>query len=192
MTTHRIATAGLLILSFAAAGTPAASAQPAGPGTPSAASTQSSTAIRPNPDEQTVTGATATREIAAGYSRQDKSTIPVDQPTQPTREPPILAAPKPSQTATLRQTQHQERLAYLADHKPNSARYSSAEMNAYASGLPTGVLTTVVHVASPNGGFDWSDAGIGAAGGIVLLMLGLGGMRVASRYRTRHSAALTG
>jgi hypothetical protein len=65
-------------------------------------------------------------------------------------------------------------------------------MNAYASAIPAGVPTAVVHVASPDGPFDWGDAGIGAAGGIVLLMLGLGGMRGASRYRTRHSAALSG
>lgn len=195
MTTHRAMTTALLILSLAAAGTPAASARPAGPDTPSAAYSRSSTAIRPNPDEQTVTGASAHRAIAAIYSRQDKSTIPAGEPTQLTREPtqltgepPILPAPKPSQTAALRQAQHQARPAYLADHQPSSARYSSAEMNAYASGLPT----AVVHVASPDGRFDWGDAGIGAAGGIVLLMLGVGGMRGASRYRTRHSAALTG
>lgn len=179
-------------MSLAAAGSPVASARPIGPDTASAAYGQSSTAIRPNPDEQTVTGATANRAIAAVYSRQDKSRIPPGEPTQPTRVPPILAAPKPSQTAALRQAKHQQRLAYVADHQPSSARYSSAEMNAYASGLPTGVPGTVVHVASPDGHFDWGDAGIGAAAGIVLLMLGAGGLRGASRYRTRHSAALSG
>ncbi len=192
MITHRTTTTALLILSLAAAGSTAASARPIGPDMASAAYGQSSTAIRPNPDEQTVRGATANRAIAAVYSRQDKSTIPAGEPTQPTRVPPILAAPKPSQTAALRHAQHQERLAYVADHQPSSARYSSAEMNAYASGLPTGAPGTVVHVASPDGHFDWADAGIGAAGGIVLLMLGAGGLRGASRYRTRHSAALSG
>jgi hypothetical protein len=170
MNTHRTTMTALLILSLVAAGTPTASAMPA----------------RGEP------AGTAKPASAAIYSRQDKSAISASEPTQPTRVPPILAAPKPSQTAALQQAQHQERLAYLADHQPNSARYSSAEMNAYASAIPTGVPTTVVHVASPDGPFDWGDAGIGAAGGIVLLMLGLGGMRGASRYRTRHSAALSG
>jgi hypothetical protein len=192
MTTHRTTTTALLILSLAAVGTPAASARPVGPDAATAANGQSSTAVRSNPDEQTVTGATANRTSVAVYSRQDKSTVPATEPTQPTRVPPTLAAPKPSQRAALRQAQHQEQLAYLADHQPNSARYSSAEMNAYASGIPTGVPNTVVHVASPDGHFDWGDAGIGAAGGIALSMLGLGGMRGASRYRTRHTAALSG
>jgi hypothetical protein len=191
-TTHRISATAVLILSLAAAGLPAASARPIGPDTATGAYGQSSTAIRPNPDEQTVTGATAHGASAAVYSRQDKSTIPATEPTQPTRVPPILAAPKHAQTAALRQAEHQARQAYLADHYPNSARYSSAEMNAYASAIPTGVPSTVVHIVSHDGRFDWGDAGIGAAGGIVLLMLGLGGMRGASRYRTRHSAALSG
>jgi hypothetical protein len=191
-TTHRISTTALLILSLAAAGTPAASARPLDPEGATAANGQSSTAVRPNPDQQTATAATVNRTSAAVYSRQDKSTIPATEPTQPTRLPPIVAAPKPSQRAALRQAQHQERLAYLADHQPNSARYSSAEMNAYASGIPTGAPGTVVHVTSPDGAFDWGDAGIGAAGGIALVMLGLGGVRGASRYRTRHTAALSG
>ena len=190
--TSRTTTTALLILSLAAAGSPAASARPIGPDTANAAYGQSSTAIRPNPDEQTVPGAPANRATAAVYSRQDKSRIPADEPTQPTRVPPILAGPKPSQTAALRKAQHQERLAYVADHQSNSARYSSAEMNAYASGLPTGAPAIVVHVASPDGHFDWGDAAIGAAAGIVLLMLGAAGLRGATRYRTRHSAALSG
>jgi hypothetical protein len=191
-TTHRTTTAAWLMLSLAAAGTCAASARPVGPEAATAASGQSSTAVRPNPDEQTATAATVNRRSVAVYSRQDKSTIPATELTQATRLPPIVAAPKPSQRAALRQAQQQERLAYLADHQPNSARYSSAEMNAYASGIPTGVPGTVVHVASPDGPFDWGDAGIGAAGGIALVMLGFGGMRGASRYRTRHTAALSG
>jgi len=161
MITHRTTTTALLILSLAAAGTPAASAMPA----------------RPEP------GGMTKPTPAAVYSRQDKSTIPATAPTQPTRLPPILPAGKPSQTAAFRQAEQQARLVYLADRQPNSARYSSAEMNAYASAVPT-----TVHVVSPDGRFDWGDAGIGAAGGIALLMLGLG----ASRYRTRHSAALSG
>ena len=169
-TTHRTATTALLILSLAAAGTPAASAMPA----------------RGEP------AVTAKPASAAIYSRQEKSTIPATAPTQPTRLPPILAAPKPSQTLALLQAQHQKRQAYLADHQPNSARYSSAEMNAYTSAIPIGVPNTVAHAASPDGPFDWGDAGIGAAGGIVLLMLGLGAVRGASRYRTRHTAALSG
>ena len=143
-TTHRIATTAALIMALTATAAPAASAMPA--------LAEPANAAKPTP--------------AAIYSRADKSVIPATAPTQPARLPPILAAPNPSQTAALRQAEHQERRAYLADHQPTSARYSSAEMNTYASGLPTSVPSTAVHVASPHGRFDWGDAGIGAAGGI--------------------------
>lgn len=136
-------------------------------------------------------GVIATRASAAGYSRQDKATTAATEPVQPTQLWPILGATKPSQTASLRQAHRQERNAYLADHHPKSATYSSAEMNAYASAIPSAVPSTVVHIGSPDGRFDWGDAGFGAAGGIALSLLALGGMRGASRYRSRQTAALS-
>ena|SRR5437764_1494685 len=42
-------------------------------------------------------------------------------------------------------------------------------------------------VATSDGGFDWGDAGIGAAGGLVLAMGGLGGALAISRRRTGPS-----
>lgn len=45
----------------------------------------------------------------------------------------------------------------------------------------------VVRISSPGGGFDWGDAGIGAAGGFALSMIGIGGALVVSQRRTRHS-----
>jgi hypothetical protein len=116
-------------------------------------------------------------------------------PSQPTRLPPILAAPKLSQQAALRQAQQQERLAYVAHHQPNSATYSSAEMNAYASATPTGVPSTVVRIVSHDGRFDWGDAGIGAAGGLGLALLGVGGAAAVSQQRrarrSKASVAIT-
>jgi hypothetical protein len=116
-------------------------------------------------------------------------------PSQPTRLPPILAAPKPSQRAALRHAQQQERLAYLAHHQPSSARYSSAEMNAYASATPTDIPSTVVHIVSHDGRFDWGDAGIGAAGGLGLALLGVGGAAAISHQRrarrSKGSMAIT-
>ena len=43
-------------------------------------------------------------------------------------------------------------------------------------------------------GFDWGDAAIGAAGGIVISMVVLGGTLAVSQrrtHRTRHATALT-
>jgi hypothetical protein len=51
----------------------------------------------------------------------------------------------------------------------------------------------VVRITTPARGFDWGDAGIGAAGGLALAMLGVGGGLVISHHRprrTRDSTAL--
>jgi hypothetical protein len=40
-----------------------------------------------------------------------------------------------------------------------------------------------VRVITPQTGFDWGDAGIGAAGGFALSMLGLGGALILSQRR---------
>ena len=41
----------------------------------------------------------------------------------------------------------------------------------------------VVTVASPQGGFDWGDAGIGAGGAVAVLLLGLGAALMATHRR---------
>ena len=47
-------------------------------------------------------------------------------------------------------------------------------------------LPTIVRPSSPGSSFDWGDAGIGAAGGFALSMIGIGGALVVSARRTRH------
>ena len=47
----------------------------------------------------------------------------------------------------------------------------------------------VVRVEAPASGFDWGDAGIGAAGGFALSMIGLGGALALSQRRTRRAPA---
>ena len=46
---------------------------------------------------------------------------------------------------------------------------------------------TVVRVSAPANGFDWADAGIGAAGGVALTMIGVGGALVAAGRRSRRT-----
>jgi hypothetical protein len=48
--------------------------------------------------------------------------------------------------------------------------------------------TTIVRVSTPAGGFDWADAGIGAAGGLALSMLGIGAALVISSHRRVHGS----
>ncbi len=146
-TTHRLATTALLILSLAAAGTPAASAMPA----------------RGEP------AVTAKPASAAIYSRQDKSTIPAT--ASPTAAGPATNDGSPSTPTT------------------SGPRSEVVSGGGYGSGT---AAPTIVRVVDGNSGFDWADAAIGAAAGIVLSMLGLGGAHGVSQYRTRHTAALSG
>ena len=142
------------------------------------------TVVRPNPDEQTAIASPATHTRAA----------PVVQPNPDTRTvdgvPPILPAPSVSQRAAILRAQAQERqgLAYTV---PQSARYSNAETNAYASGTPASIPNAVVRVVSHDGGFDWGDAGIGAAGGLALSLVAFGGALTVGRHRERQLRSAT-
>jgi hypothetical protein len=123
------------------------------------------------------------------------STQAASQPGNPTGVPPILSAAKRSQEAALQQAQQQQRLAYLAHHEPNNAKYSSAALNAYAAAVRPAVPSTVVRVVSHDGRFDWGDAGIGAAGALGLALVGAGGAFAISQQRqnrrSKRSAAIT-
>jgi hypothetical protein len=44
----------------------------------------------------------------------------------------------------------------------------------------------IVRIQTPQSGFDWGDAGIGAAGGFALSMIGLGGVLVVTQRRGRR------
>ena len=48
---------------------------------------------------------------------------------------------------------------------------------------------TIVRISSLAGGFDWGDAGIGAAG-LVLSVIGIGGAFAVSQRRSRRTTAL--
>ena len=52
---------------------------------------------------------------------------------------------------------------------------------------PVSAPATVVRVVAPNGGFDWGDAGIGAAGAIVLMLIGTSGVLAATHGRGRRA-----
>ena len=52
---------------------------------------------------------------------------------------------------------------------------------------PASAPATIVRVSTPSSGFDWGDAGIGAAAGIALSMLALGLVLVVSQHHARRS-----
>lgn len=144
------------------------------------------TVVGPNPDEQTA--------IISAATSSPTQAAPVVQPNPDTRTvdgvPPILPAPSVSQRAAILRAQAQERqrLAYTA---PQSARYSNADTNAYASGTPASIPNAVVRVVSHDGGFDWGDAGIGAAGGLALSLVAFGGALTVGRHRERQLRSAT-
>ena len=83
-------------------------------------------------------------------------------------------------------------LALATAAAPASAR--TFELNTNGSYVTTPPPTahadspaTIVVATAHDGGFDWGDAGIGAAGGFALSMIGIGGALVVSQRRTRHS-----
>ena len=49
----------------------------------------------------------------------------------------------------------------------------------------------VVQVQAPQNGFDWGDAGIGAAGGVALALLGVGGALAISQHRPQRTRRTT-
>ncbi len=54
---------------------------------------------------------------------------------------------------------------------------------------------TVIHLATPSGGFDWGDAGIGAGGTLALVTVAAGGAIAIGNRRGRrrtHQPATTG
>jgi hypothetical protein len=62
--------------------------------------------------------------------------------------------------------------------------YSSRALHPRGS---TSAAPMILRVSSPSGGFDWSDAGIGAAGAVVLMGAAAAGIGVTRRRRTQRA-----
>ncbi len=113
-----------------------------------AANSQSNTAVRPNPDEQTVTGTTANpgpcSEVCSGGAGSYRSA------SQRSSTPNGSGATLPH------------------DSRPRWA----AAPGLYSTG---NIPPTVIRAVTDDGGFHWGDAGIGAGGMLALTLIGLGG-----------------
>jgi len=106
----------------------------------------------------------------------------------------LAAAGAPAASA-----KHVEDAAIAANPTP-AAVYSHQDKSivpATSPSTPTGspakvsAQPLVVRVQAPTNGFDWGDAGIGAAGGLALSMIGLGGALAVSQHRTRRTGRTT-
>jgi hypothetical protein len=65
-----------------------------------------------------------------------------------------------------------------------SARPIGPDPVPWTASQPTPIVRVIT---TPSSGFDWGDAGIGAAGGLAIAMLGVGGTLVLSQRRARHA-----
>lgn len=70
--------------------------------------------------------------VTAGASGQQAASI-ADNGGNPNAQPPILPRATPSELAAIRQAEAQEVADELGSDPPATARYSGAEMNAYAN-----------------------------------------------------------
>jgi hypothetical protein len=96
--------------------------------------------------------------------------------------PPIL---KPAPPAELRAAEAQRALAHSYT-VPTTARYSSAEFNAYPKAAPTAAISAPK--PAPSESFHWNDAAIGAAIALASVLLVAAGT-VAMRRRTQLGRA---
>ena len=81
-----------------------------------------------------------------------------------------IASPPPASAAALRSEQTSSVVRPNADQQ-----------------TPARTRVTIVRGSTPSSGFDWGDAGIGAAGGFALSMLALGLALVLSQHRARRT-----
>jgi hypothetical protein len=94
---------------------------------------------------------------AAVYSRQDKS----------------MVAPPPAAVYSRQDK------SIVAATSPSNTAGSTAK--------PSAAPPPVVRIEAAGNGFDWGDAGIGAASGLALSLIGLGGVLAVSQHRTRRT-----
>ena len=144
-------------LATAAIASPLASARFNLEPTPTTGQTQTAAtapAVRPNPDQQ------VTQMSQVG--------------------PPTLQSAKASELPAVHRAENAKSQA-LAYQPSQTARYSTAGLNGYVNSPTSG--PAVVHVTTHSNPFDWGDAAIGAAVGLVISLLIIGGGLVVTQRR---------
>jgi hypothetical protein len=129
---------------------------------------------------------------STGFVLQDKSVVQSqaghpnpDQQSGMARHaapiPPILGTSQAAEQAVIDKLKAQ----HYTDKLPVNPAYSAAALNGYGSGHPAAVQTPKSPSAQPDNGFDWGDAAIGAAAGLSLTLIVVGGALVFSHRRSR-------
>ena len=122
-----------------------------------AATSQSSTAVQPNPDEQTGSNAPATPapcgDVCSGHGYG----------------PVSVATRAPATTAPCGDV---------------CSGHGYGPVNVSTRAIPS---VRPPSAAAPSSSFDWGDAGIGAGSMLALTLIGVGGVLAASNRRGRHT-----
>lgn len=98
----------------------------------------------------------------------------------------LAAAGAPTATATVTDTN-----PATTANQPPATVYSRPDKSMIRVTTPGSAPQAVVRITTPPNGFDWGDAGIGAAGGLALAMIGVGGALVVSQRRPRRTRQTT-
>jgi hypothetical protein len=104
-----------------------------------------------------------------------------DNVTVQLRPAPALQRAKPSQPVPANPTAG----------APAYARQDKQLVPSSPTQAPFTAAPTVVRASNPNASFDWGDAGIGAAGGLVLSIAALTGGLALSQRRARRTGTST-
>ena len=123
-----------------------------------AANSQSSTAVQPNPDEQTASNAPAVTGASCGDVCSGHGYGPVS-----------VATRAPATTAPCGDV---------------CSGHGYGPVNVSTRAIPS---VRPPSAAAPSSGFDWGDAGIGAGSMLALTLIGVGGVLAASNRRGRHT-----
>jgi hypothetical protein len=92
------------------------------------------------------------------------------------------AALRPEHVQDLRSADARD--AAMQAERPQDFRSPDTRDSAAGRGLENAPIVEFVEVSKPQG-FDWSDAGLGAAAGIGLMLVGAGGAITTARLRRR-------
>lgn len=98
----------------------------------------------------------------------------------------LAAAGAPTATATLTSTN-----PATTANQQTATVYSRPDKSIIRDTTPANAPQAVVRITTPPNGFDWGDAGIGAAGGLALAMLGVGGALMITQQRPRRTRRTT-
>jgi hypothetical protein len=148
-----------------------------------AANSQSSTAVQPNPDEQTASNAPAVTGASCGDVCSGHGYGPVSVATRA----PATTAPCGDVCSG-----HGYGPVSVATRAPATTAPCGDVCSGHGYGrvnVSTRAIPSVrpPSAAAPSSGFDWGDAGIGAGSMLALTLVGVGGVLAASNRRGRHT-----